>query len=206
MVNTMESSYATMSNISQHTENFPLPELTPEQQKLLIELRRKKQEILLEIQLAKRKEGTRFLLSLHCIPSGQLPSASGQCRRLASRLPAARAALSSTFSQPKVDHTRAISCRSGPTPRYARTFGMFGMVSGVGKASAQLQRKTREPLPRVVAALIRSVKQEASVNGGRCSCEDGVKCGGHLPWVRRLLVKFYFPSPRQEENTWHQQL
>lgn len=25
MVNTMESSYATMSNISQHTENFPLP-------------------------------------------------------------------------------------------------------------------------------------------------------------------------------------
>uniref|UniRef100_A0A182NBA7 Uncharacterized protein n=1 Tax=Anopheles dirus TaxID=7168 RepID=A0A182NBA7_9DIPT len=46
----MESSYATMSNISQHTENFPLPELTPEQQKLLIELRRKKQEILLEIQ------------------------------------------------------------------------------------------------------------------------------------------------------------
>ncbi|XP_052869701.1 cytohesin-1 isoform X3 [Anopheles cruzii] len=50
MVNTMESSYATMSNISQHAENFPLPELTPEQQKLLIELRRRKQEILLEIQ------------------------------------------------------------------------------------------------------------------------------------------------------------
>ncbi|XP_021700365.1 cytohesin-1 isoform X1 [Aedes aegypti] len=50
MVNTMENSYATMSNISQHSENFPMPELTPEQQKLLIELRRKKQEILLEIQ------------------------------------------------------------------------------------------------------------------------------------------------------------
>ncbi|KAL9705530.1 hypothetical protein quinque_009048 [Culex quinquefasciatus] len=49
MVNTMENSYATMSNISQHnSENFP--ELTPDQQKLLIELRRKKQEILLEIQ------------------------------------------------------------------------------------------------------------------------------------------------------------
>ncbi|XP_065078655.1 cytohesin-1 isoform X2 [Ochlerotatus camptorhynchus] len=50
MVNTMENSYATMSNISQHSESFPMPELTPEQQKLLIELRRKKQEILLEIQ------------------------------------------------------------------------------------------------------------------------------------------------------------
>ncbi|KAI8038042.1 hypothetical protein M5D96_009083, partial [Drosophila gunungcola] len=36
--------------ISKGRSEFSMPELTPEQQKLLIELRRKKQELLLEIQ------------------------------------------------------------------------------------------------------------------------------------------------------------
>uniref|UniRef100_A0A6P4FFA7 Uncharacterized protein LOC108050646 n=1 Tax=Drosophila rhopaloa TaxID=1041015 RepID=A0A6P4FFA7_DRORH len=41
--------------ISKGRSEFSMPELTPEQQKLLIELRRRKQELLLEIQVSDQR-------------------------------------------------------------------------------------------------------------------------------------------------------
>lgn len=54
MINTVyNASYNTIAAIAPTEANFSAPDLTPEQQKLLIELRRKKQELLLEIQQIK---------------------------------------------------------------------------------------------------------------------------------------------------------
>lgn len=54
MISAMDNrSYGAISKASTAgRSDFTTPELTPEQQKLLIELRRKKQELLLEIQVS----------------------------------------------------------------------------------------------------------------------------------------------------------
>lgn len=52
MLSVMDNcSYATLSSVNHHTST--LPEMSPEQQKLLIEIRKRKQELLLEIQQIK---------------------------------------------------------------------------------------------------------------------------------------------------------
>uniref|UniRef100_W8AIF8 Cytohesin-2 n=1 Tax=Ceratitis capitata TaxID=7213 RepID=W8AIF8_CERCA len=59
MISAMDNrSYGAISKASTAgRSDFTTPELTPEQQKLLIELRRKKQELLLEIQQIKDELG-----------------------------------------------------------------------------------------------------------------------------------------------------
>ncbi|KAJ6646247.1 hypothetical protein Bhyg_01458, partial [Pseudolycoriella hygida] len=48
---TENSSYATISTITSNNDAFSLPDLSPEQQKRLLEIRKKKHELLLEIQV-----------------------------------------------------------------------------------------------------------------------------------------------------------
>ncbi|KAG4068505.1 hypothetical protein HA402_004846 [Bradysia odoriphaga] len=49
---TENSSFATISTITSNNDAFSLPDLSPEQQKRLLEIRKKKHELLLEIQVS----------------------------------------------------------------------------------------------------------------------------------------------------------
>ncbi|KAL7739784.1 hypothetical protein ACLKA6_018030 [Drosophila palustris] len=94
--------------ISKGRSEFSMPELTPEQQKLLIELRRKKQELLLEIQYSmgyltwandtsernpRNDPSTLILSCLSCSPCffGYLCSRSPQCINNQNSLPSSAA-------------------------------------------------------------------------------------------------------------------